>query len=221
MNEEQASFDTLKDLCSSYPILQSPDWMKQFFMDTNTLDFALRAVISQEFQDGRHPITFHSYTLFPAERNYDIHGKEMAAIIYGFKCGCPYFLGANHPIVVRTDHKNLQYFRQPQKITGHQARWMEFLQDFDFTLTHVPGNTNTIVDLLSRRRDLYKRVDSQMCVLLPLSLFLRRTLRTNANTIGKTYLEDNLDKRRKVLQELHSSLSAGHPGIMNTWSLVS
>jgi reverse transcriptase-like protein len=110
MEEEQASFDTLKDLCSSYPILQSPDWMKQFFMDTDTSDFALGAVISQEFNDGQHSITFHSCTLLPAEQNYDIHDKEMAAIIYGFKCACPYFLGANHPIVVRTDHKNLQYF---------------------------------------------------------------------------------------------------------------
>ena len=50
--DEQASFDMLKDLCSSYPILCSPDWTKQFFMDTNALDFALGIVISQEFTDG-------------------------------------------------------------------------------------------------------------------------------------------------------------------------
>jgi reverse transcriptase-like protein len=131
-------------------------------MDTDALDFALEAVISQEFPDGRHPITFYSCTLLLAEQNYNIHDKEMAAIIYGFKCSCPYFLGTNHPIVVRTDHKNLQYFCQPQKITSHQAQWMEFLQDFDFTLTHIPGHTNTIVDLLSHRKDLNEGVDSQM-----------------------------------------------------------
>src|SRR5258707_14134091 len=45
--EEQASFDTLKDLCSSYPILHSPDWTHQFFMDTDASDFALDVVISQ------------------------------------------------------------------------------------------------------------------------------------------------------------------------------
>jgi reverse transcriptase-like protein len=118
MAEEQASFDMLKDLCSSYPVLRSPDWTKQFFMDTDTSDFTLSMVISQEFKDGRHPITFHSCTLLPMEQNYNIHDKEMAAIIYGFKCGCPYFLGANYPITVYTDHKNLQYFHQPQKITG-------------------------------------------------------------------------------------------------------
>jgi reverse transcriptase-like protein len=67
MAVEQASFNLLKDLCSSYPILCSPDWTKQFFMDTNVSDFALSAIISQEFKDGRHPITFHSCTLLPAK----------------------------------------------------------------------------------------------------------------------------------------------------------
>jgi reverse transcriptase-like protein len=183
-------------------------------MDTDASDFALSAVISQEFDDGRHPIAFHSCTLLPAKCNYDVHDKEMATIVYGFKCGYPYFLAANHPIVICTDHKNLQYFCQLQKITSHQARWMEFLQDFDFTLEHIPGHMNTVADLLSCRKDLNKGVNSQMCILLPLSLFLCYTL--HPDTICKIYLEDNLEKRRKVLQELHSSLSAGHPGITNT-----
>jgi reverse transcriptase-like protein len=65
--EEQASFDMLKDLCSSYLVLHSLDWTKQFFMDTDASDFTLGAVISQEFNDGRHPITFHSCTLLPTE----------------------------------------------------------------------------------------------------------------------------------------------------------
>jgi reverse transcriptase-like protein/integrase-like protein len=218
-NKEQASFDTLKDLCSSYPVLRSPNWTKQFFMDTDTSDFTLRAVISQEFQDGKHLIAFHSRTLLPVEHNYDIHNKEMAAIVYGFKCRHPYFLGANHPIIIRTDHKNLQYFCQPQKITSCQARWMEFLQDFNFTLEHIPGHTNTVANLLSCRKDLNKGVDSQTCILLPLSLFLHRAL--HPNITHKIYLEDDPDKRREVLHELHSSSSVGHPGITNTWSLVS
>jgi reverse transcriptase-like protein/integrase-like protein len=217
--EEQASFDTLKDLCGSYPILQSPDWTKQFYMDTDASDFALRVVISQEFDDGKHPIAFHSHTLLPVEQNYDVHDKEMAAIIYGFKCGRPYFLSANHPINIRMDHKNLQYFCQPQKITGRQARWMEFLQDFDFVLNHIPGHINTIADLLSCQKDLNKGVDSQTCILLPLSLFLCCTLRHD--TICKTYMEDDPEKRRTILQKLHSLPSAGHLGIANTWALVS
>jgi reverse transcriptase-like protein/integrase-like protein len=190
-------------------MLQSPDWTKPFHMDTNTSNFTLSVIISQEFDDEKHPIAFHSHTLLPAERNYNVHDKEMTTIVYRFKCGRPYFLGANHPIHVRTDHKNLQYFRQPQKITGRQARWMEFLQDFDFVLDHIPGHSNTVTDLLSRRKDLNKGVDSQTHILLAPSLFL-----------PKAYLEDDPNKRRAILQELHSSPSAGHPGITNMWALV-
>jgi reverse transcriptase-like protein/integrase-like protein len=216
--DEQASFDTLKDLCSSYLVLWSPDWTKQFFMDTNASDFALGAVISQEFDDGRHPIAFHSCTLLLAEWNYNIHDKEMATIVYGFKCGCPYFLGTNYPIAIRTNHKNLQYFCQLQKITGRQARWMEFLQDFNFLLKHIPRHANTIANLLSHRKDLNEGMDSHTCTLLPLSLFLHQILRPN--TTQKIYLKDDPERRRTVLRELHSSPSAGHSGIANTWALV-
>jgi len=159
-------------------------------MDTDASDFTLGIIISQEFMDGRHPIAFHSHTLLPAEKNYDVHDKEMAAIVYGFKCGRPYFLGANHPIMVRMDHKNLQYFRQPQKITGRQARWMEFLQDFDYRLDHIPGHTNTIANLLSRRKDLNEGVNTNTHILLPLSLFIRCTLKAR-----KTYLKDDQERR--------------------------
>jgi reverse transcriptase-like protein len=44
--DEQASFNMLKDLCCSYPVLRSPDWTKPFHMDTNASDFALGVIIS-------------------------------------------------------------------------------------------------------------------------------------------------------------------------------
>ena len=118
-------------------------------MDTDVSGYALGVVISQESEDGIHPVAFHSRSLLPAEANYDAHDKELAGVIFGFKCGCPLFLGTSHPICVCTDHKNLQYFRDPCRITGHQARWIEYLQDFNYTLEHIPGSTNTVADLLS------------------------------------------------------------------------
>jgi len=143
------AFLELKQACSNYPVLHTPDWTKQFVMETNTSGYALGVVIAQEFKDGIHPIAFHSRSLLPAEKNYDAHDKELAGVIFGFKCGQLLFLGATHAIRIRTDHKNLQYFCDPCKITRQQARWIEFLQDFDYTLEHIPGSTNTIADLLS------------------------------------------------------------------------
>jgi len=82
-------------------------------METNASGYTLRVVIAQEFEDGVHPIAFHSCSLLPAEKNYNAHNKELAAVIFGFKCGCPLFLGTTHAIHVHTDHKNLQYFHDP------------------------------------------------------------------------------------------------------------
>ena len=101
------AFNRLKEMCGQYPVLRTPDWSKQFLMDTDTSGYALGVVISQEFEDGIHPIAFHSYSLLLAEVNYDVHDKELAGVIFGFKCGRPLFLGASYPVHVRTDHKTL------------------------------------------------------------------------------------------------------------------
>jgi RNase H-like domain found in reverse transcriptase len=114
-------------MCAELPALHCPDWSKWFILETDASGYTLRAVIAQEFNDGIYPITFHSQSLLPAEKNYDAHNKELAAVIFRFKCGHPLFLGVTHPIEVHTDHKNLQYFHQPQKITSHQACWIEYL----------------------------------------------------------------------------------------------
>jgi len=169
---EEAAFQTLKDICTSYLVLHTPDWSKQFILEINASGYVLGAVLMQEFKDGLHPVAFHSCSLLPAEKNYNAHDKEFTSVVFGFKCSRPFLLGAKHVVKVRTDHKNLQYFCEPQKITGRQACWMEFLQDFDYQLKHIPGSSNTIADLLSHHNDLNKGVDSDKPrVLLPNSLF--------------------------------------------------
>jgi RNase H-like domain found in reverse transcriptase/Integrase zinc binding domain/Reverse transcriptase (RNA-dependent DNA polymerase) len=209
-DREKEAFDTLKEICASKLVLWSPDWSRKFILETDASGYALGAVISQEYEDGIHPVAFHSCSLQPAEKNYDAHDKELAAVIFGFKCGWPLFLGAQHTMEVKSNHKNLQYFREPQKVTGWQARWIQFLQDFDYTLTHIPGHTNTIADLLSWRKDLNKGVNTEEPhILLPDTLFSK-----------KLFLEDNLEKQQQILWELHNGPTGGHPGIANTWNIV-
>ncbi len=43
--DEEASFNNLKRICASYPVLQTPNWTKQFILETDTSKFALGAVI--------------------------------------------------------------------------------------------------------------------------------------------------------------------------------
>ena len=82
-SEEQLAFDTLKDKITSAPILALLDNSRPYRVEADSSDFASRAVLSQQGpeDDKWHPIAFLSKSLSPVERNYEIHDKEMLAII--------------------------------------------------------------------------------------------------------------------------------------------
>jgi hypothetical protein len=224
--KEQAAFEELKGICITGPVLRTPDWNKPFIMETDASGYALGVVIAQPHEDGIHPIAFHSRSLVQAERNYDAHDKEMLGVIYGLKMGRKFFLGAQEPVWVRTDHKNLQYFREPQKLTGRQARWVTTMQDYNFILDYIPGEMNTVADALSHREDLNKGVSAERQILLPDSLFHICKSASHADNeydslfTCKIFLKDNPEERRMALHEIHDSPAGGHPGIANTWDLV-
>ncbi|KAF7762581.1 hypothetical protein Agabi119p4_9174 [Agaricus bisporus var. burnettii] len=88
--------------------------------------------------------------LSEAERNYEIYDKELLAIIKALKLWRHYLLDAKEQFEIWTDHENLKYFREPQKLNARQARWYLMLQEYDFLLRHIPGKTNTKADILSR-----------------------------------------------------------------------
>ena len=61
-----------------------------------------------------------------------------------------YLMGAQHSFKIWTDHRNLTYFRQPQKLNRRQARWHTELQSYNFTMIHRPGRSMHKTDILSR-----------------------------------------------------------------------
>src|SRR5882762_7291024 len=81
--DEQVAFDMLKSLITSAPILTSPDNSRPFRIEADSSDFATGAVLSQRSPDDDkwHPVVFLSKSLSAVERNYEIHDKEMLAII--------------------------------------------------------------------------------------------------------------------------------------------
>ena len=89
----------------------------------------------------------------PAERNYDIHDKELLAIVRAFQQWRHYLEGAKYQITVRSDHKNLEVFATKRIGTERHARWNEFLGWFDFVIQHQPGTASGRTDAMSRRAD--------------------------------------------------------------------
>jgi len=152
---EQTAFEDLKIAVTTAPVLMSPQNSELFWVEADSSDFATGAVLSQQSTaDGKwHPIAFYSKSLSSVERNYEIHDKEMLAIIRALEEWRHFLEGATHPVEIWTDHKNLEYFMTAKKLNRHQACWSLHLTRFDFLLHHRPGRTMGKTDALSRRAD--------------------------------------------------------------------
>jgi len=87
------------------------------------------------------------------EQNYEIHDKEMLAIIRALEEWRHFLEGATHLVEIWTDHKNLEYFMTVKKLNHRQACWSLYLARVDFLLHHRPGRTMGKPDALSRRAD--------------------------------------------------------------------
>jgi hypothetical protein len=143
--------DTLKSAIVSAPVLRHFDPTRTCYVECDASDYVVAGVLSQKDDEGLlHPIAFFSSKMTPAECNYQIYDKELLAIVRAFETWRPDLEGTTHPIQVLTDHKALEYFMTTKKLTRRQARWAEFLADYDFQITYRPGKQNEKADALTR-----------------------------------------------------------------------
>jgi len=151
-NEAEQAFKELKMRFTTAPILAHFEPERPAIVETDASDFALGAVLSQRDDDNRlHPNAFHSRKFTPAEINYEIHDKELLAIVDSFKHWRRYLEGALHQVQVFSDHQNLEYFTTTKVLNRRQARWAQELAGIDFKIYYRPGNQNGKPDALSRR----------------------------------------------------------------------
>jgi hypothetical protein len=94
------------------------------------------------------PAGFMSRKFSPAQFSYKTWDREALAIVQGFMRWEDKLLGRRVRVV--TDHEALGFFKNQQRLTGRQTRWMEFLERFDYTIEYVKGETNKVADCLSR-----------------------------------------------------------------------
>ena len=145
----QKSFDNLKQCLTTAPILAMPIWSKPFIIDTDACDSGIGAVLSQIDENGmEHVVCYASRILTKAERNYCVTRKELLAVVTFLQYFRQYLLGRS--FTLRIDHGALawlQNFRNPE---GQLARWLEKLQEYQFTIIHRPGRKHSNADALSR-----------------------------------------------------------------------
>ena len=79
-DECQLAFKHMKALVAADTLLHYPDHNQPFHIETDALDLQLASVIKQ----GNKPVTFYTWKLTPAQRNYSTIEKELLSIVETF-----------------------------------------------------------------------------------------------------------------------------------------
>ncbi|XP_063334795.1 uncharacterized protein si:ch211-282j22.3 isoform X2 [Pelmatolapia mariae] len=146
--EAKMAFQDLRQSLSKSPVLHSPDFERNFILQTDASERGLGAVLLQGPPGERHPVAFISRKLFPREVRYSTIEKEGLAIKWALDSFRYYLLGRE--FILETDHKALQWIERMKDTNGRITRWYLAIQPFRFTINHIPGKDNCTADCLSR-----------------------------------------------------------------------
>ena len=103
----------------------------------------LRCVLMQ----SERVVAYGSHQLKNHEQNYPTHDMELAAIVFTLKIWRHYLYGERFEVF--SDHKSLKYIFTQRDLNMRQRMWMEYLEDYDFTLNYHLGKANVVVDALN------------------------------------------------------------------------
>ncbi|KAJ1041135.1 hypothetical protein NDA10_004492 [Ustilago hordei] len=78
--EAQQAFHKLIQAFTSAGVLQHFDYHLPTRLETDASDFAIAGVLKQEHEGRWHPVAFYSRKMSSAEKNYEIHDKELLAV---------------------------------------------------------------------------------------------------------------------------------------------
>lgn len=159
----EAAFQDLKQRFMRDPILVPFNPEAPTRIEPDASKWAVGGVLMQcqnktyEEQDDAaavwRTVAYFSRKNSPAECNYDIHDKELLAIIRCIEDWDSELRSLANPFRILTDHKNLEAFTKirGKPLNERQIRWQEKLSRHRFLLQFRPGSEQILADALSRR----------------------------------------------------------------------
>ena len=198
-------------------------------MEVDALDIGIGAVLSQQSVEDQklHPCAFLSRQFLPAEENYDMVNRELLAVVAAFEEWRHWLEGAEDPTVVWSEHKNLTFIRAAKRLNSRQARWAQFLDRFNNTLTYRAGSSNTKADALSRLHASEKYSAehepiipaSRIIGVVTLNIEVEVEQAQQAEPGPRLFVPESV--RSQVLLWGHTSQFTCHPGYQRTLSFLS
>lgn len=150
-------FQALKQALITAPLLVLPDFTKQFELISDASLLGTGAILLQE---GK-VVAYTSKKFSPAERNYTTTEQELLGVINALHDWRCYLEGSHFRVV--TDHNPLVYLQTQAHISRRQARWVEYMAQFDFEWEYRPGRNN-VADPVSRNPLLLTEETINVCL---------------------------------------------------------
>lgn len=143
--EAEQAFQNLKQALCAHPVLVTPDFKKEFIVQTDASDVGIGAVLSQVRAGKEHLVVYLSKKLNEHENKYSIVEKAIKWAVEALRY---YLVGRTFKLV--TDHAPLKWMCQNHEKNRRVTRWFMSLQDYSFTVEHRPGRQLGNADALSR-----------------------------------------------------------------------
>jgi transposase InsO family protein len=216
---QQEAFEKLKLACITEPVLVAFRSGEPLRFETDASDLAMGGAALQE-RDGKwHPVAYYSKKFSSAEERYDVHDKELLAIVYALEHWRVYAESCSD-LTIFTDHKNLQYFTTTKQLNRRQVRWSELLGQYQFKIVYTPGKDNGRADALSRRHDVVGKKTNVFMPLLQQNKDGSLGPSKEVCSILRITHEVPEELQAGLIRSYHDDPVYGHPGITRTMELI-
>lgn len=221
-SRHQESFDNLRRLLTSKPVLVPFDPSRRCRLLTDASGIGLGAILSQLDDHGKERVvSYYSKKLSEVETRYTVAEQECYAIVSAIKNWRHYLEGQVFDIF--TDNASLRWILNIRDPTGRLFRWSTFLSTYNFVMHHRPGSTNQAADALSRNpvlciidnRPKASEIEA-LGIKAPLSTDSEGRILVNLATGPKIVVPPS--EKSRLLRSLHDDM--GHPGIHRTRNIV-
>ena len=143
MKLQKQAFQEIKKKFKKESILIHFDYKKSAIINANISEKTIKACLQQiNDKEWKWLVTCYTQKLTSTEQWYDVHDQKMLAIVKTLKKWRVYLLEAKHQIIIKLDHKNLQYFMITKKLNKRQAWWAKTLAEYDFIIQHCKEKNN-------------------------------------------------------------------------------
>jgi hypothetical protein len=146
--EHQRSFEALKTVLTSPPILAHPRYDLPMEIHCDASHYGVGAVLVQQYDGKEHVLAYASRLLSKPEVNYSVSEKECLALVWSIKKFRKFIWGQKVKVV--TDHHSLCWLLKKRDLSGRLARWSLQLQDLEIEIVYRSGRLHTDADSLSR-----------------------------------------------------------------------